>query len=497
MSRERWGNRSTFILAAIGSAVGLGNAWRFPGVAFQNGGGAFLIPYFVALITAGIPLLMMELSIGKKFQVGAPGAFRKLGKKKGYELLGWWPIATSIVIVFYYCIVMSWTFVYLWHSLTVAWKGVGSSEFFFNSVLEMSKSPFEIGGFVWPLVIGLALTWISIWYCIRNGVKSVGKIVKWTVPLPIALLIILGIRAVTLPGAVDGLNYYLTPNWEKLLDIRVWAAAYGQIFFSLSILFGTMIAYASFLPEDSDVPTNGLIIAFSNSIVSFLAGFTVFGTLGFLQHTTGTPIQDMSITGAGLAFVTYPEAITQLPGGLWIQVIVALIFFIMLLTLGIDSAFSIVEGVITGLVDKYGWNKKKTIAIACIVGFIGGLIFATRAGLYWLDIIDHWVNDFNIIVAGIFECIAVGWIFGAKNLREYMNEVTTLKVGKWWDLMIRIVTPIILFGITVLYLIDNIKKPYENYPMKALIVGGWGMVLLTLVIGVILTITKSKQVEEN
>ncbi len=487
MARERWKSKNIFILAAIGSAVGLGNAWRFPGQAFENGGGAFLIPYFVALITAGIPLLVLEHAIGKKFQKGAPGALGSV--RKPFEALGWWALATSFVIVAYYCVVMAWVFDYLWNSLTVSWKG-GAKDFFLGNILQISDSPGHLGGFSIPVLIGLVLTWLLVWFCIRNGVKSVGRVVKWTVPLPIILLVILGIRAVTLPGAADGIRYYLTPNWKELTNINVWAAAYGQIFFSLSVLFGIMIAYASYLPKKSDIPRNAIIIAISNSAVSLLAGFAVFGTLGYLAQLDGVGIADLSYSGPYLAFITYPAAIATLPGGQIVAVLFSLIFFIMLLTLGIDSAFSIVEGIVAGLVDKFGWSKKKTIIAVCTVGFVGSLLFATKAGLYWLDIIDHWVNDFSLIAIGVVESIAIGWVFGAKKLRKEFNEFATIKFGAWWDIMIKFVTPAVLLYISISYLIHNIKVPYGGYEIKYLLIGGWGVVFLTIATGVVLTFLK-------
>lgn len=417
--RDRWSSRTIFIMAAIGSAVGLGNAWRFPGMAFNNGGGAFLIPYFVALITAGIPLLLLEISIGKKFQSGAPTAFGKI--HKAGEGLGWWALSSSFVIVCYYAVVLAWTLNYIWASLSVAWKE-GASSYFFGKVLQISDGPGILGdgsggilgAFSIPVLITLVIAWIAVWLCIRNGVKSMGKVVKWTVPLPIILMFILGIRAVTLPGAIEGLNYYLKPDFSALLDYRVWAAAYGQIFFSLSVLFGVMVAYASFLPEDSDSTTDTIIIGFADAGISFLAGFAVFGTLGYMARVTGTIIPEMTgLTGVMLAFVTYPEAILQLPGGVALQAIFGLSFFVMLFTLGIDSAFSIVEGIVVGLEDKFGWVRSKVLAGVCIAGFAGGLIFATKAGLYWLDITDHWINDFNLLAIGVIECFLVAWIFGS------------------------------------------------------------------------------------
>lgn len=489
--RERWSSRSTFIIAAIGSAVGLGNAWRFPGQAYANGGGAFLVPYFIALLTAGLPLLVMEHAIGKKFQKGAPGAFASIGKK--HEPLGWWAISTSFVIVAYYCVIMAWVVDYLWHSFTVAWSA-GAGDFFVGNVLQLTDSPGNLGGFSWQVVIGLFLAWICVYLSIRNGVKSVGKVVKWTVPLPVLLLILLAIRALTLPGAIEGIRYYLTPDWAKLADINVWAAAYGQIFFSLSVLFGIMIAYASYLPKKSDIPSNAVVIGFANSIISFIAGFAVFGTLGYLSQVEGVAIADLNYQGVMLAFVTYPEAIAKLPGGMALQIIFALVFFIMLFTLGIDSAFSIVEGIVAGLVDKFNWNKRKTTLGVCIVGFAAGLLFATKAGLYWLDIMDHWVNDFNLIAIGVFECISVGWIYGAKKLRAYFNENSAMKFGAWWDVMIKYVTPLILLLITVLYLKTNITSNYEGYPTQFLIIGGWGIVILTIILGFVLSAFKDRNV---
>lgn len=489
MTRERWDSRFIFILAAIGSAVGLGNAWRFPGQAFNNGGGAFLIPYFVALVTAGIPLLILEHAIGRRAQAGAPSALKSMHKKA--EPLGWWALATSFVIVSYYCVVLSWVANFVWSSFTLAWRD-RAGDYFFGELLQISDSPGILGGLSLPVLIGLVVTWLAVWLSLRNGVKSVGKVVLWTVPVPLVLLIILTIRAITLPGAVEGLTYYLTPVWSALLKPSVWAAAYGQVFFSLSILFGIMIAYGSYLSKDSDLTTDGLIIALADAGISFLAGFAVFGTLGYFSVMTSTNIQDMSVQGVGLAFLTYPEAISTLPGGAFSIAIFGLLFFLMLFTLGIDSAFSIVEGIVAGLVDKFNWNKKKTTLIVCLVGLLGGLIFATKGGLYWLDITDHFVNDFNLIMIGVFQCFVVGWLFGSGKIRKYFNETSTIKFGRWWDAMIRVVTPLVLLYISVSYLIENIRNNYDGYDTSYILIGGWGMVVLTIVAGFVLTFIRAR-----
>ncbi len=490
--RERWNSRSIFILAAVGSAVGLGNAWRFPAQVFDNGGGAFLIPYFVALITGGIPLLILEHSIGKRFQAGAPTALRKLNKHS--EWLGWWALTTSFVIVSYYAVVMSWVINYLWHSLTTAWKD-SPGDFFIGDVLKLTSGPGNLGGFSWPIIIGLVLAWISIYYSIRNGVKSVSKIVKWTVPLPVILLVILAVRGLTLNGGIEGINYYLKPDFSVLKDYKVWASAYGQIFFSLSILFGIMIAYASYLKKGFDITSNALVIAFSDVAISFLAGFAVFSTLGYLSNITQTPIAELRYSGVMLAFITYPQAIASLPGGQAVAVIFGLMFFITLFTLGIDSAFSIVEGIVAGLVDKFGWDKKKTVLAVSLTGFAGGLIFSTKAGLYWLDITDYWTNNFNLITIGVVQCIIVGWIFGAKKMRDYINKDSNIRLGAWWDLMIRFVMPLVLLYISVSFIIDNIRTPYGggDYAVKWLIIGGWAVSALTIIAGFVFASLRGRQ----
>lgn len=452
-----------------------------------------MIPYFIALLTAGIPLLILELSLGKKYQSGAPEAFRKLSRK--FEPLGWFSIITSFVVICYYAVVIAWVIDYIAYSFVVPWLGLegGAAEFFTGpSILNLSSNPGELGGFSWFVLIALFIAWLSIWLCLKNSIKSIEKVIKWMVFMPIILLAALVIRGLTLPGGVEGVSYYLTPDLSRLSDINVWAAAYGQIFFSLSILFGVMIGYASYLPKETDIPSNAMLIAFSNSIVSFIAGFAVFSVLGFISHSTGTPIGEMSHTGIMLAFVTYPEAIGQLPGGIVVAVLFSLMFFLMLFTLGIDSAFSNVENVVTSVTDKFKTKKRTTLTFICILGFLLGLLFVTRVGLYWLDIIDHWVNDFNLIAIGILECIAVGWIYGSGKIRKYTNEHTALRLGVWWDILIRFVTPLVLLYISVTYIIDNISKPYGGYDQKYLNIGGWGMVALTVITGIVLTLIKGK-----
>lgn len=485
--RGMWNSRTAFVLAAIGSAAGLGNAWRFPYRCAANGGGAFLVPYFVALITAGIPLLIAEFAIGHKFQAGASVTFAKI--KKGWSSLGWWAVGAAFVIITYYSVIMAWVIDYLWYSLTNAW-GNAPADFFLNKVLRITSGPGELGGFSVPVLIGLVLSWLAIYWCIRDGVKSVSKVVRWTVPLPVIMLGILAIRSLTLPGSIDGISYYLNPDFSVLTDWNVWAAAYGQVFFSLSLAFSVMVAYASYLPKKSDITNNAFITAFANCGISFLAGFAVFGTLGHMALQKGASVAEVAGSGGiGLAFWVYPEAINYLPFGI---VIFSLVFFIMLFTLGIDSAFSIIEGVVAAIDDHSKWTKKRIIRITCIIGAAISLLYATKGGLYWLDIVDRYVNDFALIGVGFFEAICIGWVFKAKNIRDHVNPISDIRLGSWYDIMLKYIAPFVLGTTFIMTVVNEIKGAinntmYEGYPIWACAVGGWivtiGIIIAAIVLG--------------
>jgi NSS family neurotransmitter:Na+ symporter len=472
--RDRWDSRGAFILAAVGSAVGLGNVWRFPFVALENGGGAFLIPFFIAMLTAGVPLLVLELALGRIMQKGAPGSLAAIAKH--WEWVGWWAILVASAIVAYYAAIMGWCWAYLIHSLSLAW-GQDTSTFFYQRFLSLSPEPGVIGAIRWPVLIGLLATWISIYLCIHKGVKSVGKVVLITVPLPWLCLLVLVLRGVTLPGAAEGLRFFLTPDFSALSKASVWLAAYGQVFFSYSIGFGVMIAYSSYLPRRSDVTNDAFMIGFADSLTSFLAGLAVFSALGFLAQTTGVQCHEVARGGPGLAFVTYPCIISNLP--FWAPLFGCL-FFLMLLTLGIDSAFSLVEAAQTAIEDKWSVSRNTLNKLICIGGFLVGIVFATQGGLYILDTADEFLNNFGLPVVGLLECLAVGLVYKAAKMRREVNEISEVRVGGWWDVFVTFLTPVVLVILVVLTLAKRLTEPYEGYPETLLLLAGWLLVLLTV-----------------
>ena len=450
--RERWGSRGGFILAAVGSAVGLGNIWRFPYEAYNNGGGAFLIPYIIAMVVVGIPLLIMEFSLGHFMQLAAPGAFRQISKR--CEFIGWWPILLSFIIVCYYSVVLAWCLNYLVFSFKeiVPW-GVDAKDFFFSDYLRFNET-YKLGRIRLPIFLSLLAVWVGMYFCIFRGVKWVSKIVLWTVPLPWLMLLILAIRGLTLEGSIQGLEYYLEPDWSALKNVVVWRRAFGQVFFSMTVAFGVMVTYSSFLHRKSDINNNALIVGIADLATSFIAGIAVFTTMGALALKEGVAVQDVlsGSQGIGLAFVAFPAALSHLPAARFFSVV----FFTALILLGIDSAFSITESVLASICDKSGWARKLVLPVMSVVGFGFGIIFITEGGLSWLGTIDGFVNGtWGILLVGLVECLVVGWFYDIHILRRHANARSDWKIGLWWEWLIKLVIPAILGALFVWSLYDD------------------------------------------
>ena len=494
-TRENWGSRSGFVLASIGSAVGLGNVWRFPYECYSHGGSAFLIPYIVAMIVIGVPLLIMEFSLGHLTQQAAPGAFAKVGRR--WEFVGWWPIVLSFVIVCYYTVVLAWCLNYLIFSFSthLPWSG-RAHEFFFNDYLQVTAG-YHLGSLRMPIVFSLAAIWVVTYLCIFKGVKQVSKVVFWTVPIPWVMLIILMIRGLTLKGAIGGLEYFLEPDWTVLKQSGVWRAAFGQVFFSMSLAFGVMVTYASFLHRKSDLNNNALIVGLADFATSFVAGIAVFATMGALAFQQGKPVEQIlaKSESVGLAFVAYPQALSELP---WWPNAFAVVFFIALLFLGIDSAFSITEAALASLIDKTGWNRKRVLFVMSIVGFAVGLIFVTQGGINWLGIVDKFVNTgtWGIIFVGLIECVVLGWFFDIRKLRDHANKNSDWKLGLWWEWLIRVVSPLVLLALTLWSLYDDItsKEGFitdSNGNLNVINIFGLSLTLALFLLAVILSLWKS------
>lgn len=485
MGRLRWPSQTTFIFAAVGSAVGLGNVWRFPYLAGKYGGGAFLIPYLIMLFVIGIPLLIMEFAIGQRMQLGAIGSFGKIRHR--LSSIGFGAVLCGFVVVSYYTVIMAWCFIYLILSFKLGW-GDNTEVFFSRNILQLSSGPLEMGQPVTRIVYALVAVWLCVYFSVWKGIRSVGKVVMVTMPLPAILLIILAIRGITLPGSMDGLRFYLKPDFNLLLESEVWSAAASQIFFTLSIAFGIMIAYASYRHETSDIAKSAFVTAITNCSISIVAGFAVFTTLGYMASRAGTSVSEFAAKGVGLAFIVFPKALSLIPGAPFFSVL----FFIMLLTLAIDSAFSLVEAVTTVISDKYPHVRREDLTMyVCAFGLISGIIYTTFAGLHYLDIVDHFITTFGLVFVGLLEVLAIGWLYGSEKLRRYINDVSDLKIGRWWSISIKYVIPVVLTILLVTGLVQEVKEPYgpsegESYPRWALQIFGWGMLGVVLLISYLL-----------
>lgn len=485
--KNLWSNRTAFVLAAIGSAIGLGNVWRFPFVCYKYGGGAFLVAYFIALVVIGIPLLMLEFAIGYKMKGSAPYSMSNFKyKKMNFEWVGWFAVCIGFLITTYYSVIMGWSFDYLFYSIKTMW-GSSPKEFFYGNVLGLTDSVFNFGSIRWPVVIALVISWVFILLSIWEGAKTVSKVVYVTVILPWLLLIVFVIRGVTLPGAFEGIKYYLSPDWKMLLSPALWHAAISQVFFSLTVGFGVMIAYAAFLPPKSKIISNAFIIGFADAITAFVAGFAVFSSLGFHAVSSSMNVSDVMRSGPELAFCTYPTIISKLP----LPSLFGVLFFIMLLTLAIDSAFSLVEGVSASLSDRFGVKRWKANLSVGITGLFLGLIYTTGAGLYWLDIMDYFMNNFGLFMVGLFECLVIAFFYKSDNIRKFMIEETGEKIGKWWNISITFIIPAVTFILLAVSLKERIGSSYENYPRGAEAFG-WGSLVLFLIISMMLSRIKRK-----
>ncbi|WP_237200182.1 sodium-dependent transporter [Rothia nasimurium] len=482
--REGFSSRKVFIFAAIGSAVGLGNIWRFPYVAYDNGGGAFMIPYLVALLTAGLPFLFFDYVIGHRARASSPLAFRRFNRKT--EFIGWWHMGINVVIAVYYAVILAWAARYFFYSFTKAW-GDSPKDFLYGEVLHLAETPaitFDfVPGILWPLIA----IWVLLAIIMSLGVqKGVGMANVVFIPVLVLMFVGMVCYSLTLPGAMTGLDALFTPDWAALTDPKVWVAAYGQIFFSLSIGFGIMITYASYLKRKSDLTGTGAVVGFANSSFELLAGIGVFAALGFMAVASNSDISEVAGGGIGLAFVAFPTIISQAPGG----TLIGVLFFGSLLFAGFTSMISIVEVIVAGIEDKFNFGRVgSTLLVIFPVAIISTLLMATTSGLYVLDILDNFVNQFGILAAGLVSIFVIAYLLrGLPVMRDHLNATSSWKMGKLWMFLLAVLTPLILGYSLINTFIGLINEPYEGYPAEMLNIFGWGMVAFLLVGAVIVSL---------
>jgi NSS family neurotransmitter:Na+ symporter len=470
MTQDAWRSHTGFILAAMGSAIGLGNIWRFPFLAYQNGGGAFLIPYAAAVAVVGFSLMLAELSVGHRFRASQPGAFAQ--GRRSWEPAGWWAIAVGMLgVTLYYCVVIGWTINYFVYSLRLAWEP-DPEKFFFRDFLGLTPGPASLGGVRWAIVLSTALVWGMCWLVVSRGIaRGIERAIKVMMPLLGLLLVILLVWGLFLPGAGVGLRAYLRPDFSKLLDPAVWGAAVGQTFFSLSLGFGIMTAYARYLPERTNLAASAVWIVAGDTLFSIMAGMAVFATLGFMAHHAQVGLDEVVKAGPGLVFVVFPRAISSLPG---LKPAFGALFFLTLFLAGVSSAISLIEALASAVQDKFGVSRRRLLTAVCLLGFAGSLMYTTGAGLLWLDIVDHHVTQYGLMSSSILMSVFAGWILGGESLLAHLGRAGSAPVGRWWPWMLRYPVPAILLVLLALTFIADLRTPYEGYPRPALLLLGWG-----------------------
>lgn len=442
MAEEKtlWASSLVFVLAMIGSAVGLGNIWRYPYVAYSNGGGAFLVPYIISIIFMGIPLLFIEYGAGFKFKAGISKILTKINRK--FEYIAWYIQLVPFFIVTYYSCIVAWDLLYIPASLTKSW-GSNPDTFFTNVILNNVDGFSGLFSFSIYVVIALLIIWFIVWYITHQDInKGLGKANKILIPLLFVTMIFIVFYSFTLPGAMNGISIYLTPQWNTIGDLNIWLAAFGQIFFSLNLGLTIVIAYASYLREDVDIIKSALIVAIANCSFELFTSLGIFGILGYMSQTSGIALNNLITEGTGLAFIAFPQ-IFNVMGTM--GNVIGFLFFTCILFAGITSTISLIEPISLSLINKFGFDRKRIVTYVCIVGCLVSLIYATSAGSSIIGLFDGFLSQFALLLNGLLEIIIIGWIYGLDKLLDGLNKnAKFFKLGTTWMFVVKYIIPILL-----------------------------------------------------
>ncbi|XP_014897890.1 sodium- and chloride-dependent GABA transporter 2-like isoform X1 [Poecilia latipinna] len=488
--RGQWATKMEFILAVAGHIVGLGNVWRFPYLCYKNGGGVFFIPYVLFLFTCGIPLFFLETSLGQFTSQGGITCWRNMCPL--FEGLGY---GSQVVVLYtgvYYIVILAWTFLYLfssfrtelpWVSCNNSWNTVACFEHGHNDtssfhlyanttssvvqywerrILGLSDGIDNIGSVRWDLALCLLLAWVLCYFCVWNGVKSTGKVVYFTATFPYVMLAVLLVRGLTLPGAKDGILFYLYPDPSRLADPEVWMDAGSQIFYSYGVCTGVLTSLGSYNKYNNNCYRDCIYLCLLNSLTSFVAGFAIFSVLGFMAKEQNVEISMVAESGPGLAFIAYPRAVALMPlPQLW-----AIFFFVMIIFLGLDSQFVYQESLVTTISDMYPSFFQKTLLrrllllTICAGGFLVGLVMVTEGGLYVFQLFDYYAcSGMTLLFFAILQSVCIGWVYGADRHYDNVKDMIGYRPWPFMKYCWRYITPAIC---TFTFLFSVIKhKPLK------------------------------------
>lgn len=438
-NQNQWNSRIAFLLSMIGAAVGLGNIWRYSYVVYSNGGGTFFIPYLVAILIMGIPFLVLEYGIGFRHKDSFSNILKSINPK--LEYISWALVLIIYFVLIYYLVIVSWDLVYLGSSINFSW-GADSALYFVQNVGGSSNLS-NMASFIIPTTISMVLVWICVWYISHKDLnEGIGKASKILIPLLFGIMAFIIVFALTLPGAGIGISALLNPDWQMLLNVNIWLAAFSQIIFSLSMGESISLTYASYLPEGSKLTDNVLIVVFANCAFEVCTAFGIFSILGYMSYTSGTPIVELVSEGTGLVFVVFPM-IFNIMGA--IGHIIAPLLFIAILFAGITSAVAVFEPMINSTVHKLNWSRKKAVTVWSIVGCIVSLLFTTGISSYLVGIVDSFITEFCILLLIAIQSIIFTWFYDIEGVIPILNENDRVKVGKTWVFVLKYILPILLF----------------------------------------------------
>ncbi|XP_071521550.1 sodium-dependent nutrient amino acid transporter 1-like [Panulirus ornatus] len=495
--REKWANPREFLLSCIAMTVGVGNVWRFPFVALENGGGAFLIPYILVLIFIGKPLYYLEFCLG---QFASSGNVRMWELSPAFRGVGYgqaltnWAVSTFFVFVMALCIfyffasfssVLPWAVCGAWAdetcvdastniSLANDTRGLttAAEDYFRNEVTKLDPLGFQngVGLPEWRLSLCLLLSWVAVFLVQVKGVRSSGKTAYFTAIFPYVVLFVMLVRGVTLPGAYKGVLFFITPRWEKLLQPGVWYAAVQQAFFSLGLGFGMIIVLASYNTFRHDVYRDATIISFADTFTSLLAGFTTFSILGHLAELLGVEVSQV-IKGGGtsLAFISYPDVLARFQ---YVPQVFSVLFFLMMFALGLGSATPYNSVTITIIMDQFPHLRtwKVTLGV-CVVGFLVGNIYATPQGQHVLTLVNHYGGGVSIILLMVFEVVAIMWVYGIRKFIADIEFMLRRKTGLYWKICWGVVSPLFLSFVFVYSQLEAKPLTYGSYVFDTVAIG--------------------------
>lgn len=471
-SRGIWNSKLGFILAASGSAIGLGNIVFFSSNAYQYGGGAFYLPYFIALFVLGMPIMMLEFGLGTMTGKSFPLALKAVAGRKG-EYAGWCGVVCTMFIVMYYIAILGWATGMMFGALGDLFEAGITAPF--EPMLTPTEQPNATVFFFrqiatwWPLVF-IVLVWLINIYILRKGTHSIERAVRIFVPFMWLFMIILVVRGLTLKGGFDGVMYLFTPDFAGVKDFSVWRGAFSQMFFSLSLGIGAMTTYASYLPKNADQVNNSMLVSFLNCSFEFLAGIAIFALLFvFALNPSGTTLS--------LSFFVIPQGINELSTITWVVKAFGFGFFLMILLAGVTSSISILESPVSAIIDKYDIKRNKALWIIALPCMVGSFFFAIPTiidpalggngtlGLTLLDITDHWVFSYSLLTIGLVEVILIGWLIGADKLRVQLNLHASLKLGRWFNVLLKYLIPVILIVVITGSLFQELPLYGSSYPL--------------------------------